>query len=127
MNDESMKRIYPKLSKEESDKQWIELQEKYKKESGVNFGEIFHPRNKSYRGMLVEIIVKSFTEQHLFDEVDYLKEILQERLNLNLKFETNVSDTQSKNGQTFGNISFEDENGLVKVIHFTIISTGVIV
>lgn len=44
MNDESMKRIYPKLSKKESDKQWIELQEKYKKESGVNFGEIPHPR-----------------------------------------------------------------------------------
>ncbi len=44
MNDESTKRIYPKLSKEESDKHWIELQEKYKKESGVNFGEILHPR-----------------------------------------------------------------------------------
>ena len=44
MNDESMKRIYPKLSKEESDKQWVELQEKYKKEIGVNFGEISHPR-----------------------------------------------------------------------------------
>lgn len=83
--------------------------------------------NKSYRGLLVEIIVKSFIEQHLFDEVDYLKEILQERLNLNLKFETNVSDTQSKNGQTFGNISFEDENGLVKVIHFTIIGSSVVV
>jgi hypothetical protein len=38
------KRIYPKLSKEESDKQWVELQEKYKKESGVNFGDISHPR-----------------------------------------------------------------------------------
>lgn len=44
MNDESTKRIYPKLSKEDSDKQWNELQEKYKKESGVNFGEIPHPR-----------------------------------------------------------------------------------
>lgn len=44
MNDESMKRIYPKLSKEESDKQWIELQEKYIKESCINFGEILHPR-----------------------------------------------------------------------------------
>jgi hypothetical protein len=83
--------------------------------------------NKSYRGMLVEIIVKSFTEQHLFDEVDNLKEILQERLNLNLKFETNVSDIQSKNGLTFGNISFEDENGLIKVIDFTIISSGGVV
>ena len=82
---------------------------------------------KSYRGMLVEIIVKSFTEHYLFDVVDNLKEILQERLNLNLKFETNVSDIESKNGQTFGKISFEDENGLIKVIDFTIISSGVVV
>lgn len=44
MNDESTKRIYPKLSKEETDKQWNELQEKYKKGSGVNFGEIIYPR-----------------------------------------------------------------------------------
>ncbi len=82
---------------------------------------------KSYRGMLVEIIVKSFTEHYLFDVVDNLKEILQEQLNLNLKFETNVSDIESKNGQTFGKISFEDENGLIKVIDFTIISSGVVV
>jgi hypothetical protein len=83
--------------------------------------------NKSYRGMLVEIIVKSFTEHYLFDVVDNLKEILQERLTFNLKFETNVSDIENKNGQTFGKISFEDENGLIKVIDFTIISSGVIV
>jgi hypothetical protein len=83
--------------------------------------------NKSYRGMLVEIIVKSFTEHYLFDVVDNLKEILQERLNSNLKFETNVSDIESKNGQTFGKISFEDENGLIKVIDFRIISSGVVV
>ena len=82
---------------------------------------------KSYRGMLVEIIVKSFTEHYLFDVVDNLKETLQERLNLNLKFETNVSDIESKNGQTFGKISFEDENGLIKVIDFTIISSEVVV
>lgn len=77
--------------------------------------------------MLVEIIVKSFTEHYLFDMVDNLKEILQERLNLNLKFETNVSDIENKNSQTFGKISFEDENGIVRVIDFTIISTGVVV
>jgi hypothetical protein len=34
---------------------------------------------------------------------------------------------QNKNGQTFGKISFEDENGLIKVIDFTIISSGVVV
>jgi hypothetical protein len=83
--------------------------------------------NKSYRGMLVEIIVKSFTEHYLFDVVDNLKEIFQERLKSNLKFETNVSNIETKNGQTFGKISFEDENGLIKVLDFTIISSGVVV
>ena len=83
--------------------------------------------NKSYREMLVEIIVKSFKEHYLFDVVDNLKENLQQRLNLNLNFETNVSDIESKNGQNFGKISFEDENGLVKVIDFTIISSGGVV
>lgn len=83
--------------------------------------------NRSYRGMLVGVIVKSFIKENLFEPVDGLKEILQERLNLNLKFETNVSDIETKNGQTFGKISFEDENGVVRVIDFTIIPTGVVV
>ena len=44
-------------------------------------------KQKSYRGMLVEIVVKSFIKEHLFDFVDGLEENLQELLNLNLKFE----------------------------------------
>ena len=83
--------------------------------------------NKSYRGMLVEVIVKSFIEENLFKSVDGLKEILQERLNLNLKFETNVSDIDNKNEHTFGTISFEDENGIVRVIDFTITGSSVVV
>lgn len=82
---------------------------------------------KTYRGILVEVIVKSYLKENLYEPVDGLKEILQERLNLNLKFETNVSDIETKNGQTFGKISFEDENGLIKVVDFTIIPTGVVV
>lgn len=75
---------------------------------------------KSYRGMLVEVIVKSFIEENLFESVDDLKQILQDQLNLNLKFETNVSNIETKNGQTFGKISFDDESGIVRVIDFTI-------
>ena len=82
---------------------------------------------KTYRGMLVEVIVKSYIKENLYESVDGLKEILQERLKLNLKFETNVFDIETKNGQTFGKISFEDENGLIKVVDFTIIPTGVVV
>ena len=76
--------------------------------------------------MLVEVEVKSFIEENLFEPVDGLKEILQERLNSNLKFETNVSDIETKNGQTFGKIYFEDENGVYRVVDFTIIPTEVV-
>lgn len=81
-------------------------------------------KNKSYRGMLVEVIVKAYIKENLFESVNTLKEKLQERLNLNLKFKTNVSKIEIKNEQTFGNISFEDENGLIKVLDFTLISTN---
>jgi hypothetical protein len=83
--------------------------------------------NKSYRGMLVEVIVKSIIEENLFESVDGLKEILQERLDLNLKFETNVSDVENKNGHTFCQISFGDESGVIRVIDFTITSNGDVV
>lgn len=82
--------------------------------------------NKSHRGMLVEVEVKSFIEENLFETVDGLKEILQERLNSNLNFETNVSDIETKNVQTFGKISFQDENGVHRVVDFTIIPTEVV-
>ncbi len=83
--------------------------------------------NKSYRGMLVEVIVKSFIEENLFESVDDLKENLQERLNLNLKFETNVFDIETKNGHTFGKIFFECENGIVRVMDFIITGSSVVV
>jgi predicted RecB family endonuclease len=77
--------------------------------------------------MLVEVIVKSFITDYLFDSVDGLKEILQDKLDLNLKFNTKVSEIENKNKHTFCKISFEDENGEVKVIDFTITSSSVVV
>jgi hypothetical protein len=84
-------------------------------------------KEKSYRGMLVEVIVKSFITDYLFDMVDGLKEILQQKLDLNLKFDTKVSEIENKNEHTFGKISFEDENGEVRVIDFTITGSSVVV
>ncbi len=83
--------------------------------------------NKSIRGMLVEVIVKSFITDYLFDSVDGLKEILQEKLHLNLKFDTKISEIETKNEYTFGKISFEDEDGLVRLIDFTITGSSVVV
>ena len=84
-------------------------------------------KEKSYRGMLVEVIVKSFITDYLFHSVDGLKEILQEKLDLNLKFDTNVSEIETKNEHVLGKISFEDENGVVRVIDFTIAGSSVVV
>ena len=84
-------------------------------------------KEKSYRGMLVEVIVKSFITDYLFHSVDRLKEILQEKLDLNLKFDTNVSEIETKNEHVLGKISFEDENNVVRVIDFTIAGSSVVV
>lgn len=80
---------------------------------------------KSYRGMLVEIITKSQIKKNLIEPVDNFKQNLQEQLDLNLKFETKVSNIETKNGHTFGSVSFEDENGDIRVADFTITPTKV--
>jgi hypothetical protein len=77
--------------------------------------------NKSYRGMLVEVVIQSYIKENLFETVEDLKETLQERLNSNLKFETRVSEIEIKNGHTFGKISFDDGNGEIRIIDFTVI------
>ncbi len=56
--------------------------------------------NKSYRGMLIEVLIKSFSESYLFDVSTNLQENLQELLYLNLRFETEVS-IETKNELTF--------------------------
>jgi hypothetical protein len=82
--------------------------------------------NKSYRGMLIEVIVKSFIKDYAFDSKDGLKEILQDKLNLNLNFETSISEVEEKNGFTYGGIYFKDEDGTPRVVDFTIMRTGLI-
>lgn len=84
--------------------------------------------NKSYRGMLIEVTVKSFIKDYAFNSKDGLKEILQDKLNLNLKFETSTSEieVEEKNGFTYGEIYFKDEDGTPRVLDFTIMSTGLI-
>jgi|TARA_R110000782_G_scaffold248218_1_gene335141 hypothetical protein len=79
------------------------------------------------RGMLVQGIVKPFITDCLFDSIDGLQEKLQEKLDLNLKFVTKVSEIETKNENTFGKISFEDEDGVVKVIEFNVTGNSVFV
>ena len=58
--------------------------------------------NKSCRGMLIEVIVKSFIKDYALDSRDGLKEILQDKLNFNLNFETSITEVEEKNGLFFG-------------------------
>jgi DNA/RNA endonuclease YhcR with UshA esterase domain len=83
--------------------------------------------NKSYRGKLIEVIIKSFFVDNLLESADKLKEVLQGKLDSNLKFETSVSEVENKNGLTYGQISFKDEDGNIKVSDFTVCNTGSIV
>jgi len=77
--------------------------------------------NRSFRGMLVEMIVKSFVNLNSFSFMKHeLKVKLQEKLNSNLIFKTEVSEIETKNGHTFGQVSFEDENGSYRAVDFTI-------
>jgi len=80
--------------------------------------------NKSYRASLVKILVKSFLKEHLFEWKDDLNEQLEERLNLNLGFKTNISPVETKNGVTYIMVYFEDENGTMRTVDTTIINSG---
>jgi len=81
--------------------------------------------NKSYRGKLVKVIVESFIIDYQFELSDKLKEILQERLDLNLKFETKVSEIEIKNEHSFGQVYFNCEKGDASVIDFTVTNSSV--
>jgi hypothetical protein len=83
--------------------------------------------SKSYRGKLVEVVVKYFFVDNSLESTDNLKAVLQGKLDSNLKFETIVSEVENKNGLTYGQISFKDEDDSVKVSDFTVRNTGSIV
>ena len=79
--------------------------------------------NKSYRGMLVKIIVESVVKDYMFESYDKLPELietLQEKLNQNLAFTTVVSKFRSLNDYIFGQISFFDENSEPRVLDVTV-------
>jgi len=72
--------------------------------------------DKNYRGLLVEVIIKSYIEENLFEFIgDNLQNGLQLKLDSNLKFKSIVS-IETRNGSTFGEIYIEneDESTLVK-------------
>lgn len=81
--------------------------------------------NKSNRGILIEQVLAKCTQQNMFNTIVELKKSLEESLNLNLMFNTEVSDIKDKNGFILGQISFKNENNIDSVIDFTIMNNKV--
>lgn len=79
---------------------------------------------KNYRVKLIETIVKPITEDYLFNYPDELKKELQEKLDLNFKFKTVVSDVNENDGKSFFQVYFEEEDGTKKSLDINIVRTG---
>lgn len=81
--------------------------------------------NKSNRGLLIEQEVTKYVQQNMFNTIVELKKSLEESLNLNLMFNTEVSDIKDKNGFISGQVNFKNENNIDSVIDFTIMNNKV--
>jgi hypothetical protein len=68
---------------------------------------------KSYRGMIIGVILRNLFKKNQFDTVDNFLQVVENALNSNLKFETTVSSVRIGD-RISGSVYFEDENG----IHF---------
>ena len=77
---------------------------------------------KSIRGKLVETIFKSTIFENMFTFTDEYKEILQNKMNSDLNFKTDIIDIKKDNDLTFIHIVLENENGEMDTVNFTIIN-----
>jgi hypothetical protein len=80
----------------------------------------------SLRGKLVKEIVMNFCEKSWYISFDKIEKLLQGQLNEHLKFQTKISNLKQKDNFSYGDISFKDENDVIRVINFTVISNNVI-
>ena len=81
--------------------------------------------NRTLRAKLIELIAKSYLEEHRYELVDTFRESLQEKLNLNLNFETIVSDIRIEHGIQYSDIYFNNDEGKNSVVHVSIFSNAV--
>ncbi len=75
----------------------------------------------SYRGILIGYILEFFITERLFESIESseLRKIIQEKLDLALKFTTRVSEINTKNNSSM-QIYFEGESGEIRVLDYTI-------
>lgn len=73
----------------------------------------------SYRGMLIQIIVKHVFNKTKLTDLDEIKDTIQKKLNSELKFKTIVSDITIKDKEHFfGFVTFMDDNDEIRILDF---------
>jgi hypothetical protein len=81
--------------------------------------------NKSLRGKIIDVIVYDTIEKNIVSTIDEFKEILQNELNSNLKFDTVVSEIRTVDNYSIGKITYNDENYITRVNIFTVETNSV--
>lgn len=81
---------------------------------------------KSQRGLIIENIINPFIKDRLFTNLGILKQGLQEKLEASLDFKVDVLKIENQNDITYGEIGFEDENNVTKILNFNIIVNEIV-
>lgn len=76
--------------------------------------------NQSYRGGLVRFTIETIIENNPDEPLEKFKESLEEKLRLNLRFPTRVTDLEITDEFTHGQVHYEDSNGAVVSADFAI-------
>lgn len=80
--------------------------------------------SKSERGMLIEILVKNFAQENLFEPNDVVFERLQKKLNSNLKFKTKLFVSEANDDKISGEISFKTKEDKLRIMEFAIMKNN---
>ena len=76
--------------------------------------------NRTYRGKLIEVVIKTITSKKHPVIMNKIKDSLSEKLNSNLKFKTTISNVKIEEGKACGTIAFNDENNSLRIVDFYI-------
>jgi len=82
-------------------------------------------KEESLRGKLVRIAIEEFLLGCIFDQdSDDWSEGLYEKLDDTFSFKCEVDEISTKNGEAFGKVFIEKEDGEMSVIDFAMVATG---
>lgn len=91
------------------------------------YNKVEEEKTKPIRVSLVKSICEKIFTEHLFDELNSIKPLLEKELNNMLNFETKVSEIQNNSSVTFGSVYFKlnDDDEKPYVLDFSIVSNDV--